>query len=141
MAKIVISDVTPAELAAVTNALAAAGREHQVVQIVWNQDEAAALLSELKETQVQFLRLLVQWDGVLTADALRESGQTLRGSTGPITKAIGRLAASGAIRDGLPPVFDSVYDPNNRAFQKVRAYRMDAAVLAAFRPALDQFEG
>lgn len=141
MAKIVISDVTPAELAAVTAALAGAGREHQVVQIVWHEDEAAALLSELKETQVRFLRLLVQWDGVLTADALRENGETLRGSTGPITKAVSRLASRGVIRDGLPPAFDGVYDPNNRAFQKVRAYRMDAATLAAFRSAFDQIDG
>lgn len=141
MAKIVISDVTAAELTAITNALAAAGREHQVVQIVWSQDEAVALLSELRETQVRFLRLLVQWDGVLTADALRASGETLRGSTGPITKAVKRLAVRGEIRDDLPPVFDSVYDPNNRAFQKVRAYRMDAATVAAFRSALDQVEG
>jgi len=141
MAKIVISDVTAAELTAITNALAAAGREHQVVQIVWSQDEAVALLSELRETQVRFLRLLVQWDGVLTADVLRASGETLRGSTGPITKAVKRLAVRGEIRDDLPPVFDSVYDPNNRAFQKVRAYRMDAATVAAFRSALDQVEG
>ncbi|MFZ2526605.1 MAG: hypothetical protein WAX14_02965 [Rhodococcus sp. (in: high G+C Gram-positive bacteria)] len=141
MVKIVISDVTPAELAAVTDALAAAGREHHVVQIVWNQDEAAALLAELKQTQVRFLRLLVEWDGVLTADALREGGETLRGSTGPITKAIARLAGRGEIRGGLPAVFDSVYDPNNRAFQKVRAYRTDAATLAAFRAAFDQIDG
>lgn len=141
MAKVVISDVTPAELAAITTALAAAGRDHQVVQIVWNADEAAALLSELKDTQVRLLRLLVEWDGVLITDALREGGETLRGSTGPITKAISRLAGRGVIRDGLPPVFDSVYDPNNRAFQKVRAYRMDATTLAAFRNALAQIEG
>ncbi|NKS74646.1 hypothetical protein GS531_23090 [Rhodococcus hoagii] len=140
MAKIVISDVTPAELAAVTDALAAAGREHQIVQIVWSHDEAAALLAELKQTQVRFLRLLVQWDGVLTADAIREGGETLRGSTGPITKAITRLAGRGEIREDLPAVFHSVYDPNNRAFQKVRAYRMDAATLAAFRSALDEID-
>lgn len=133
--------MTPAELAAVTNALAAVGRDHQVVQIVWNQDEAAALLAELKETQVRLLRLLVEWDGVLTTDALSEGGDTLRDSTGPINKAISRLGGRGVIREGLPLVFDSVYDPNNRAFQKVRAYRMDVAILPAFRPALDQLEG
>lgn len=38
-------------------------------------------------------------------------------------------------------MFDSVYDPNNRAFQKVRAYRMDATTLGAFRDALAQIEG
>ncbi|MET4614164.1 hypothetical protein ABIC28_005177 [Rhodococcus sp. PvR044] len=69
---------------------------------------------------------------------MRENGETLRGSDSSDNQPVGRLAGRGVIRDGLPPVFD---DPNNRAFQKVRAFRMDAATHAAFRSVLDQIEG
>lgn len=135
MADILIRNVTSAE--AISIAAVLGDRPHEIVERAWTKEEAIAVLSDLSDNAARLIRLTVDWDGVLTADALRDhAGDTLRGASGPITKTQQRLVRDGVIRDGLPRILVSVYDPNNRSYQRLRAYRMDTATQTAFAAAI-----
>ncbi len=131
MAEIVIRNVTNAEAIRIAEALGA--REHEVAAITWTPVEAAAVLRVLAERQRSLIHGVVDWKGVQVVDAAR--ADSLRGVTGPITKAVRRLTASGELREGLPPILTTVYDPDAKANQRVRAFRMEGPTLAAFAAA------
>ena len=57
----------------------------------------------------------------------------MRGISRPIKNALKRLVKTGRIRPGLSSPIHAVYDPNNPAFQRIRAYKMDGPNVAAFK--------
>ncbi|TKV35346.1 hypothetical protein [Mycobacteroides abscessus] len=132
MADIVIRNVTNAEAIRIAQALG--DREHEVIEIAWTPAEAAAVLGVLAERQRALIRGVVDWRGVQVVEASR--ADSLRGVTGPITKAVRRLTAAGELREGLPPILATVYDPDAKANQRVRAFRMEGPTLAAFTAAI-----
>lgn len=133
MADLIIKNLTSAQLQALTRALTEAGVDHTTSQMFFTTDEAQALLEELGDRQRQLVELVAHWDGVLPDEELRSFDGPLRGITGPITKAVDRLAKQGRIRPGLGSPVQPVYDPNNRSFQRVRAYKMDEPNVVAFK--------
>lgn len=136
MAEVVIRDISSEQLVALTTALTAAGVAHTTDLLVYSPDEATALLDDLAERQRGLLEQVSDWDGVLPAGELRVADNQIRGITGPITKAVKRLIAKGALRPGLQSPVRPVYDPNNRAFQRVRAFKMDSGDVASFNAAV-----
>lgn len=139
MPDILIRNLTSAEALSVAAALG--DRTHEIIERNWTESEAIAILTELSDSAARLIRLTVEWDGVLTADALRDhAGDTLRGASGPITKTQQRLARDGVIRADLPRILVSVYDPNNRSYQRLRAYRMDTTTQAAFAAAITKID-
>lgn len=136
MAEVVIRDISPKQLEALTGALTAAGIAHTTDMVVFTAGEAAALLDDLAERQRDLLEQVAAWDGVLPASEMRDADNQIRGITGPITKAVKRLIAKGALRPGLQSPVRPVYDPNNRAFQRVRAFKMDSGDVASFNAAV-----
>lgn len=136
MVDVIIKDLSPDQLLAVTKALTDAGVEHSTNQVFFTVDEAHALLEELGERQRQLVESVARWDGVLPDEELRAfDAASLRGISGPITKAVNRLVKNGRIRPGLSSPIQPVYDPNNPAFQRIRAYKMDGPNVAAFQAA------
>lgn len=140
MPTLIITDLTDDELFHLREALDTSGRDYTSTAPVWTVEEATSLLQGLAPKQRAFIETLVVWDGVVPADEVRksESSESLRGITGPITKAVNRLQKAGIIRGGLPGLVSPVYNPATVGFQKVRAYRLDEATVAAFREALAQ---
>lgn len=137
MAEVIIRDVSPAQLEALTTALTAGGIAHTTDTLVYTAAEATALLDDLAARQRGLLEQVAGWDGVLPAEELRDAaGTQIRGITGPITKAVKRLIAAGVLRPGLQSPVRPVYDPNNRAFQRVRAFKMDSGDVASFAAAV-----
>lgn len=136
MAEVVIRDISSKQLEALTTALTAAGIAHTTDMVVFSADEAAALLDDLAERQRDLLEQVAAWDGVLPASEMRDADNQIRGITGPITKAVKRLVARGVLRPGLQSPVRPVYDPNNRAFQRVRAFKMDSGDVASFNAAV-----
>lgn len=136
MAEVVIRDISSKQLEAITSALTAAGVAHTTDVVVFTAVEAAALLDDLAERQRGLLEQVAAWDGVLPAGELRDADSQIRGITGPITKAVKRLIDKGALRPGLQSPVRPVYDPNNRAFQRVRAFKMDSGDVASFNAAV-----
>lgn len=141
MVDVVIKNVTGVEAAQIAQMLARADRDHEIIHVAWTAEEADIVLGELAPRQYQLITMLVAWDGVLPVDAIRDGELSLRGITGPITKTVKRLADRGLIREGLPKLVSSVYDPEVRAYQRVRAFRMDSATLIAFGMSIDAAKG
>lgn len=132
MADVVIKNVTNAEAIRIAEALG--DREHELVEIAWTPEEAAAVLGGLAARQRALIRGVIEWKGVQVVEASR--ADSLRGVTGPITKAVRRLTAAGELREGLPPILATVYDPDAKANQRVRAFHMEGSTLAAFTAAI-----
>lgn len=135
MADLIIKDLTAHQLQALTKALTDAGVEHATSQLFFTAEEAQALLDELGDRQRALVVKVAHWDGVLPDEELRDLDGGLRGISGPITKAVERLVKDGRIRAGLHSPVQPVYDPNNRSFQRVRAYKMDEPNVLAFQTA------
>lgn len=135
MVDLIIKDLSSHQLEALTVALTDAGVAHSTSQMFFTVAEARVLLGELGSRQRGLVELLARWDGVLPDEELRDFDGGLRGITGPITKAVDRLMRDGRIRAGLHSPVHPVYDPNNRSFQRVRAYKMDEPDVAAFKAA------
>ena len=107
----------------------------------WTADDAEALLRDLPDNAFNLMRELVLHRGRVDADLLRGDGTlTLRGLTGPITKAMARLTKSGGLAEGLKPPVQTQYDPNIRAYQKAIAFVMPNGIAAAFIAALARIE-
>lgn len=103
----------------------------------WNPDEAAVLLAALAPPQTSLLMALVEAGGQLASDEARlamgrPDGDSLRGSTGPITKALRRLQLQGLIRHSVVSPVRAVYEGS------VKAARLELhpAALQAFATAM-----
>lgn len=135
MPDLTIKDLSPRQLETITAALAGAGVPYSTTEVFYTVGEAQALLEELAPRQRALVVKVAAWDGVLPDEELRTLGGGLRGIAGPITKAVKRLVADGTLRPGQSNPVHPVYDPTNRAFQRVRAYRMDSSDVIAFKAA------
>ena len=84
---------------------------------------------------------MAQHQGRVTSDVVREDPeQSLRGLTGPITKAMQRLTKAGRLPEDLSHPVATEYDPNVRAYQKAIAFSMPAAMVPAFSTAFTRVE-
>lgn len=136
MADLILRDLSKSQLASVTAALSGAGLDFETTETYFTPEEAAILLNDLAARQRNLLAQVAEWDGVLPSSEVRDDGGGLRGLTGPITTAVKRLDRAGKIREGLTSPIDTVYDPNNRAYQRTRAFKMDSGNVSAFQAAL-----
>lgn len=109
-------------------------------QTAWSPGHAQALVAELGEPQRILLVAVVEAAGeVAAADlqvALGGSRTSLRGLTGPVTKALHRLQRQNALPDDLPRPLQTRYATNNFGTRRVEALTMTRETLAAFRAAL-----
>jgi hypothetical protein len=108
----------------------------------WTAEEAERLLRHLRASAYGLLRELVRGNGRVPASTLRgpDGGQSLRGLTGPISKAMARLTWNGQLREGLAHPVETEYDPEVRAYQRALAFTMPAAMVPVFAAAVDRIE-
>src|SRR5947207_10678406 len=105
MVDVIFRDVDLAKLPAIAKLLEPAQAELlEPPSAEWTVEEAERLLRHLRAGAFGLLRELVRRDGRVAATVLRgpDGNLSLRGLTGPISKAMVRLAWSGLLREGLP---------------------------------------
>jgi hypothetical protein len=99
----------------------------------WTPEAAAALIADVPSRARDLIHKLIVNNGYVSAAQMRGDGDdTLRGLTGPITKAMGRLVKAGKLPDGLPNPVETRYDPDVRAYQKAIAFEMPREIRLAF---------
>ena len=110
--------------------------EIQATDYVWTPDTAERLLRDVRQRQRELLIKTARAGGRLAARELRgEDNSTLKGLTGPITKAANRMIRDGLIPEGTPaPVF-VLRDPERRAWERADPFGMTPENAAAFRAA------
>ena len=143
MVDVIFRDVDLAKLPAIAKLLEPAQPELlESPPPEWTVEEAERLLRHLRAGAFGLLRELVRGHGRVTASVLRgpEGDQSLRGLTGPISKAITRLTWTGHLREGLPHPVETQYDPEIRAYQRALAFTMPTEILPAFTAALARVE-
>lgn len=108
----------------------------------WTAHHAEVLISALAKPQRRLLAELTAADGALPADALRsvlgEERGSLRGLTGPVTKAVARLQLRGLLPHDLPRTLTTEYQVEATGQRRVQRLVMSPATVAAFRTALAQ---
>ena len=106
----------------------------------WTVDDAEVLLRDLASGARGLLSAVVAGGGRIDADDLRGSdgGKSLRGLTGPITKAIERLVGAGRLPDGLSAPVWAEYDPTVRAWQRTKDFVMPSELVPTFKAAFDR---
>lgn len=87
---------------------------------VWTAEAAERLIAELSPTQKHLVQALTAQGGQLTPEQAREAsgrlpGASLRGLTGPITKAVNRLQRRGVITDDVRSPVETVYEGRVKA--------------------------
>src|SRR5438128_485097 len=105
MVDVIFRDVDLAKLPAIALLLEPAKPELlESPPPTWTAEEAERLLRHLRAGAYGLLRELVRGNGRVPAHALRgpDRSQSLRGLTGPISKAMNRLTWAGMLREGLP---------------------------------------
>ncbi|GAA4217727.1 hypothetical protein [Actinocatenispora rupis] len=143
MVDVILRDVDPAKLPEIIKLLEPTKPELlEVPQPTWTVDEAEQLFRDLRASALQLLRELVRRGGRVEADVMRgpEGDQSLRGLTGPITKAMTRLERAGRVREGLEHPVRAEYDPEIRSYQRALAFTMPDELLPTFTIALQQIE-
>jgi len=108
----------------------------------WTTELAEVLVRDLGAAARRLLRETARADGRIDAATLRgpEGDRTLKGLTGPITKAMARLVKSGKLPEGLPVPVDAEYDPATRAWQRTIAFSMPPALVPLFRAAFERLD-
>lgn len=142
MVDVIFRDVDPATLAEIARLLGPAQSEILEQHAEWSAESAKRLLRDLRPAAYRLLAELVRHDGRVDAGVFRgdEGDQSLRGLTGPITKAMRRLTQSGRIPAGLPHPVEAEYDPEIRSYQRTKAFVMAEDVLPHFTAALRTVE-
>jgi hypothetical protein len=120
----------------------ALGAEHPAATAVWTVDCAEVLLRGLGPAARRLLRRTATAGGRIDAAALRGPGEdkTLKGLTGPITKAIARQQEAGKIPAGLPAPVKTEYDAATGARQRTSAFSMPADIVPVFKAAFDRID-
>lgn len=142
MVDVIFRDVDPMTLAEIARLLGRKQPEILEEPAEWTAESAERLLRDLRPAAFGLLSELVRHGGRVDAGVFRgEDGeQSLRGLTGPLTKAMRRLTQSGRIPAGLPHPVEAEYDPEIRAYQRTKAFVMAEGVLPHFTAALRKVE-
>ncbi|MEV6048386.1 hypothetical protein [Streptomyces xanthochromogenes] len=139
--KIVIEDV-PQDFAVQLVQLAATHGLAVTVQsepVQWTAGRAESLLRDIPDTALEIIRVTVVGNGWGDASKIRgDDGLSLKGRTGPITKAIKRGVKTGRLPEGLPTPVIATYDPNNPSYQRTAGFTMPEEFLPAFREAFER---
>jgi hypothetical protein len=132
MVDVVFRDV-PVEMLAKIAELLAPIQPEVIAGPQWTPDAAEALIGDVPLRARTLIHLLIVHNGFVNASQMRGDGDdTLRGLTGPITKAMARLAKAGKLPEGLPNPVETRYDPDVRAYQKAIAFEMPREIRLAF---------
>src|ERR1022692_2969573 len=135
MTDVIFRDVNSALLERLALLMQPSGPE--VIDPNWTVDYAEVLIRDLGEAARRLLSKTSEAGGRIEAAEMRGPGgdQTLKGLTGPITKAMNRLADRSKLPAGLPAPVETEYDPANRAWQRTAAFMMPTELVPVFRAA------
>jgi hypothetical protein len=137
--RIIIEDV-PEDLGRELVELAASrGLRIAAPRLEWTPARAETLLRDLPDAALEIIQRTVEGGGWGDASLFRGNDDaSLRGRTGPISKAIKRGVKTGRLPEGLPAPAIAQYDPNNPSYQRTTGFTMPEEVLPAFRAAFER---
>jgi RNA polymerase sigma factor (sigma-70 family) len=117
--------------------------EHKVAEVKWTVNLAEYLLRSLGPAALGLLRETAEAGGWIEAEAFRgPSGEkSLKGLTGPITKAMERLADAGQLPAELPIPVRAQYDSLIHSWRRAVAFVMPPDLVQVFRSAFKRFDG
>jgi hypothetical protein len=106
----------------------------ELLNIEWSVEAAETLLRYLGPAQRNLIVSTARAGGRLGAKELRDrtATNTLKGLTGPISKAMERLTQSGKLSIGLPKPVGALRDPTARSWEKTGSFVMDQALVPVF---------
>lgn len=120
--------------------LAAGTAQHVPTGRTWTVRDARTLFADLAEPQRRLVQALVDADGAVAAahlpDLLGPGRTSLRGLTGPITKALQRLEQQGVLPAGLPRPVRSRYGEDQQGVRRLEALEIAPGALDAWAAAL-----
>lgn len=107
----------------------------------WTADRAETLIDDLAPRQADLLLDLARSrTGTVDAADVRVDGGTLKGLTGPISKAVNRLAAAGHLHASAESPVEVAYDPAIRSYQRARSFSLRPDAIEAFKEAARRYE-
>ncbi len=141
MTDVIFRNVDPAVLPELAKLLQPVAGE--VVTPEWTEEGAEVLLRDLGPAARGLVREVTAAGGRIDASRMRgtNGGNSLRGLTGPVKKAIARLAKAEKLPPGLPVPVYADYDPSVRSYQRTRAFVMPAALVPVFAAAIRRIDG
>ena len=106
----------------------------------WTADAAEVLLRDLGPAARRLYVTVAEAGGRIDASVLRgpDGSKSLKGLTGPVTKALERLSKAGKIPTDLPVPVTAEYDPSIRAWRKTAAFVMPSALVPLFQAASER---
>ncbi|MFG2775259.1 hypothetical protein [Streptomyces sp. NPDC048350] len=112
------------------------------VQAGWTVDRAERYLRDLTAGSRRMAEMvIVDGDGYLEADKLRDVIGKLNGPSNGLTRAVPRGVRKGWWPEGTPAPITPVSDPANPSWHQNIAYRMDKELVPVFREALTRIIG
>lgn len=107
----------------------------------WTVDFAEVLLLDLGPAARNLIVKTARAGGRLNASELRgEENKTLKGLTGPIGKALQRLARNRRLPFGLPKPVEAFRDPTLRSWERTGTFVMPRELVPVFQAAAERIE-
>jgi hypothetical protein len=107
----------------------------------WTVDAAEVLLRDLGPAARNLIASTAEAGGRLSATVLRgPENKTLKGLTGPIGKALQRLARNGKLPSGLPKPVEAFRDPTMRSWERTGTFVMPRELVPVFQAAAERIE-
>uniref|UniRef100_UPI003F490E75 hypothetical protein n=1 Tax=Streptomyces sp. CA-136453 TaxID=3240050 RepID=UPI003F490E75 len=101
----------------------------------WTADRAESFLRTATPLARNLAVDVITHHGFVRATTLRERGHDLKAASSAVTKTVTRGVREKLWPEGMPRPLHPEYDPERISWQQVQGYRMEAAVLEAFRTA------
>jgi hypothetical protein len=106
------------------------------LETVWTVDSAEVLLRDLAPSARRLIVSTAEAGGRLSANVLRGTdNKSLKGLTGPIGKALNRLARNEKLPSGLPKPVEAWRDPTSRSWERTGSFVMPPALVPVFQAA------
>ena len=107
----------------------------------WTVDAAEVLLRDLGPAARNLIVSTAEAGGRLSATVLRgPENRRLKGLTGPIGKALQRLARNRRLPAGLPKPIESFRDPSRRSWERTGTFVMPRELVPVFQAAAERIE-
>ncbi|MEU4038725.1 hypothetical protein [Streptomyces collinus] len=106
----------------------------------WTVDRAERYLRSLPAGARRFAKMVVDGDGYLDAEQLRQALGKLNGPTVALSRAVPRGVREGWWPEGISAPISPVWDPDNPSWHKNIAYQMTKENVPTFRAAISRLE-
>lgn len=101
----------------------------------WTRERAAAFWRIATPPAITLLRAVIEHDGFVSAETLRDQQHDLKSLSGSVTATVTRGVREDIWPKGIPNPILPEYDPKKPSWKQVQGYRMPAELVEVFRRA------